>query len=97
MLIGLLLVLGGGCVLGGGLVWSSWICCWYCVVDVFWVVGWSGVERSVAGTVWWMCSGWWVGLVLIGLLLVLCGGCVLGGGFVWSGGGCVLGCGLVRC
>ena len=40
--------------------------CWYWV-DVFWVVGWSGVDWSVAGTVWWMCSVWWVDLVLMGL------------------------------
>ena len=43
------------------------VCCWYLVMDVFWVVGWSGVDWSVAGTVWWMCSVWWVGLVLMGL------------------------------
>ena len=57
--------------------------CWYWV-DVFWVVGWSCVDGAVAGTRWWMCSGWWVGLVLIGVLLVLCVGCVLGGVLVWS-------------
>ena len=57
--------------------------CWYWVMDVFWVFGWLGVDGSVAGTVWWMCSGWWIGLVLIGLVLVLGGGCVLGGGLVW--------------
>ena len=58
------------------------VCCWYLVLDVFWVVGWSSVDGSVAGTVWWMCFGWWGGLVLVGVLLVLGDGCVLGGGLV---------------
>ena len=74
------------------------VCCWYYVVDVFWVVGWSGVDLSVAGTVWWMCSGWWVCLVLVGVLLALGGGCLeVIGVLLLLGGGCVLGGGLVWC
>ena len=68
VLIGLLLVLGGGCVLGDGFVLCCLVCCWYWEVDVLWVLGWSvliGLLLALGG-------GCVLGGVLVWCWLVCC-------------------------